>query len=343
MPRKTFIYEGRRYDVRARTQEELYEKIAQKKLDLKERRIKADNISVQDYYQEWYRTFKEPYIKENTQMMYRTASHCVIRYIGKMKMHVVTAGDIQRMITAEYSAGKSKSHIDKLFVVLRQIFSQAYIDKRIPENPMLSIKPPKMQENPGRAVTEEERSAILHVAKTHRYGRWIRVMLYLGLRPIETAGIQGRDIDLDSNIIHIRGTKSKKADRYIPIPEIIRDDLAGFRDNEYIFTTKAGNPPDRDRRDDWWNAFKRDLDLYMGAETFRNKIVKSVVAEDLTAYCLRHTFGTDAQAAGVPIDVLADLMGHEKIETTRRYYIHDNIASKRRAAELLESYRNAKK
>lgn len=30
----------------------------------------------------------------------------------------------------------------------------------------------------------------------------------------------------------------------------------------------------------------------------------------------------------VPIDVLADLMGHEKIETTRKYYISDNFESK---------------
>lgn len=35
------------------------------------------------------------------------------------------------------------------------------------------------------------------------------------------------------------------------------------------------------------------------------------------------------------IDVLADLMGHEKIETTRKYYIDDNLESKERYRKII--------
>jgi site-specific recombinase XerD len=71
---------------------------------------------------------------------------------------------------------------------------------------------------------------------------------------------------------------------------------------------------------DYWNNFKRALDIQMGAKVYRNKIVQSVVAEDLVAYCLRHTYCTDLQRAGVPINVAKYLMGHSDISVTSKIY-----------------------
>ena len=69
-------------------------------------------------------------------------------------------------------------------------------------------------------------------------------------------------------------------------------------------------------------GFKRDLDIQMGAKLERNKIIKSVVAPDLTPYCLRHTYCTDLQRAGVPINIAKELMGHADIQTTANIYTH---------------------
>ena len=51
--------------------------------------------------------------------------------------------------------------------------------------------------------------------------------------------------------------------------------------------------------------------------------------EDLSPHVLRHTFGKDLADAGTPIQVIADLMGHESLETTRRYVQpgHDDLAA----------------
>lgn len=70
----------------------------------------------------------------------------------------------------------------------------------------------------------------------------------------------------------------------------------------------------------------REVDIELGAETDifygKKRIVKSVLAEDLTLYCLRHTYCTDLEAAGVPINVAKYLMGHSSIEMTARIYTH---------------------
>ncbi len=89
-----------------------------------------------------------------------------------------------------------------------------------------------------------------------------------------------------------------------------------------MFPTQAGNRQNEDSLRRLWKGFCRDLDIYMGAEVYRNRIIKSVLAPDLSPYCLRHTFCTDLQRAGVPINVAKELMGHADIQTTANIYTH---------------------
>jgi integrase len=54
-------------------------------------------------------------------------------------------------------------------------------------------------------------------------------------------------------------------------------------------------------------------------------------------HCLRHTFGSEAAAAGVPITTIKELMGHARIETTMRY-ITVNEAQLRDAIATMHDY-----
>lgn len=342
MPRETFTFNGKRYDVTAKTEKELQRKISEKKIALEQGKIKQSNILVKDYLETWFTVFKRPYVEKDTVTMYKTKIKLINSYIGTLRVKDVTSEDIQAIITNEYEKGRSKSHLDKIMLTLRQAIQRAVIDKKINHDPTLGIQRPKLYENKRRAITDDERNAILTVAKSHRYGRWIRAMLFLGLRPSETALIQGKDIDFNKMEIHVRGTKSRAADRYIPIPNAVIDDFKGFLPNQHIFVTSQGNPLSDRRIRTWWNAFKRDVDIYMGAETYRNAIVKSKIADDLTLYCLRHTYGTDAVSAGVPIATLAELMGHEDIRTTKKYYIHTSYDSRKSAKEYFDKFYDRK-
>lgn len=336
--RKTFTFEGKRYEVSAKTEAELYEKIARKKIELEQGKVKESNILVKDYLKSWVETFKEPYVGKATMTMYNTKIKLINDYIGYLRLKDVTSTDIQRIITKEFEKGRSKSHIDKIMLTLSQAMERAVIDRKISYDPTLGITKPKLEENKRRAVTNEERQAILTVAKTHRYGRWIRVMLYMGVRPSETALLQGKDIDFERQELHVRGTKSRAADRFVPIPEPIIDDFRGYTGNAYLFTTSRGNPPSERRIRSWWEAFKRDLDIQLGATVYRNKIIESVIAKDLKLYCLRHTYGTDAVSAGVPIATLSELMGHEDIRTTKKYYIHTSYEARKSAKEYFDKF-----
>ena len=50
-----------------------------------------------------------------------------------------------------------------------------------------------------------------------------------------------------------------------------------------------------------------------------DKLNRYAQLAELTPHVLRHTFGHNLAVNGVAIQVIADLMGHESLETTRRY------------------------
>jgi integrase len=50
----------------------------------------------------------------------------------------------------------------------------------------------------------------------------------------------------------------------------------------------------------------------------------------------RHTFATTLSKAGIPIQVTADLLGHDSIEVTAKYYIDISEEEKIRAIETIQ-------
>ena len=74
----------------------------------------------------------------------------------------------------------------------------------------------------------------------------------------------------------------------------------------------------------------------MGAKVYRNKIVESMIAPDLTPYCLRHTFATDCARAGVPLETVRWLLGHADISTTANIYQHRDSTALKAGMALLD-------
>lgn len=316
--RKTFTYDGKRYSVQRKTKAELEKAIEKKKAELRDGRIKESAITFQEYAYKWLRIYKSPYVSPATDSMYHANIKTWCNSIGTVKLKHVTPEMIQSVITTQYERGASKSKTDKLILTIRQIYKQAISDRIVAYNPTTTIQKPKTAEATRCALTDAQYESILQRAKEHEYGNLILTILYLGLRPMEVSLLTVDDVT--DSYVHVRGTKSKKADRYVIRPNALKFDLQGRRSSDKIFVNKRGKPLTRDDLRHIWASFKEGTNL-----------------DGVTLYALRHTYGTRAQKAGVPIDVLADLMGHEKIETTRKYYIDDNLESKERQRQKINT------
>ena len=69
-------------------------------------------------------------------------------------------------------------------------------------------------------------------------------------------------------------------------------------------------------------------------------LTEGCFGSDLVMYDLRHTYCTDLQDAGVPINVARDLMGHSNINITIRIYTHRSEETLNRARELINNHQS---
>lgn len=334
--RKTARLNGKQYVARGKTELEAMTKLAEKLAAAKrgEEAI-SGSMTVNAWYKQWKATYKDPKgLTAKSLGMYDEKYNGYIRpAIGRMKLKDVKDIHLQRILNSQ--AGKSASHVKKLRMVMQEMFKRARQSRLIIYDPAELLELPKASNVKRRSITDEERAAILTVAKTSRSGLWILTLLYTGMRPGETAALTWKDIDFKKNEIHvhaakesgaktIKGPKTDSGVRDIPIHSALRPLLLAARKkpNMPVFPTGAGNFQNENSLRRLWTGFKRELDIYMGAETYRNQIIQSVVADDLVPYCLRHTFCTDLQKAGVPLNVAKELMGHSDIQMTANIYTH---------------------
>lgn len=338
--RKTARFNGKRYEATGKTELEAMTKLAEKLAAAKRgEEVVGGSMTVNAWYKQWKELYKEPKgLTAKSMGMYDEKFNKYIKpKIGSMKLRDVKDVHLQRILNGQ--AGKSASHVKKLRMVMQEMFKRARQSRLIVYDPAELLELPATTERKRRSITEAERAAILAVAETHRAGLWILTLLYTGMRPGETVALNWADVDFENNEIHvhaakesgsttIKGPKTAAGVRDIPIHANLLPKLLAAKGKAFapIFQTKAGIRHNENSLRRMWTGFLRQLDIYMGAEMYRNQIVLSVVADDLTPYCLRHTFCTDLQKAGVPLNVAKELMGHADIQTTANIYTHkDNV------------------
>lgn len=156
-------------------------------------------------------------------------------------------------------------------------------------------------------------------------------------------------LDFESGILTVGKSKTEAGTgRKIPIPPqlksaLIKHKLKGQND-KWVFVRYKNHqlPLDENAFYHAWHNFCREMDIANGATVYRNQITKSTLAPDLEPYLLRHTFCTDCQAAGVPLNVAKELMGHSDISVTAKIYTHmvDEVFEQNR--KRLAEYANQK-
>lgn len=348
--RKTARYNGKKYEATGKTELEAMTKLSEKLAAAKRgEEIIGGSMTVNAWYSQWLNTYKRHVgLTPKSLGMYDEKYNGYIKpRIGSMRLKDVRDVHLQRILNEQ--AGKSESHIKKLRLVMKEMFRRARQSRIILYDPAELLQIPAYTKGSRRSVTEEEREAILKTAEHHRSGLWILTLLYTGMRPGETAALNWSDVDFERNEIHIhaakesgsseiKGPKTASGVRDIPIHSALVGKLKAAQGmpDDPVFKTGAGNRHNEASMRRLWTGFKRDLDICMGAELKRNKIVRSVVAADLTPYCLRHTFCTDLQKAGVPLNVAKELMGHSDISITANIYTHKDSKTMHQNMALLD-------
>lgn len=335
--RKSFTFEGKRYFVKGRTEEEAIIKRAEKKKELESGRVViASSMTVADWAYRAVDTYKTRQ-KEITKKKYvGNMRHNILGQIGTMPLKSVKPIHCQEVLNMQ--AGKSKAQIAEVCQTLKFIFGKAYENGLIATNPAEHIIKPIGTKTYRRTITENERTHLLKVADNDPRFTLFLLMLYCGCRPSEAMEAQGRDISkMDGYpVLHIRGTKTARADRYVPIPNEFYQKIKKTEPFSYIAPNAAGRKHNESSYKRVCANLRREMNISMGCRVYRNQLIPPLaLADDFVPYDLRHTYCTDLQKKGVDIRTAQYLMGHADIKMTANIYTHADNSTVISAAKLL--------
>lgn len=321
--RDTFVYNGKRYDVKAHTKKELRQK-------MEARRAKAmqtePEVSTNMTVRAWGELAIERYKtnqKEVTRKKYLArVRHCIFDKIGGMALADVKPMHCQMVLNQQ--AGKSKTQINEVHNAMRFIFEMAAVNGLIRSNPADHLQKPAGTHHQRRALTDAEREVIQRVIPKKRKYLLFRLMLDCGLRPSEAAECRGMDVSVRDGVplLHVRGSKTAFSERFVPLPKDLYEEVKNIPQTAYIASYEGNGKITEANRWRVWQSFRRDLNIELGAKMYRNQLQEDLVAPDLVPYCLRHDYCTRLAKAGIDLRTAQRLMGHSDISMTANIYTH---------------------
>ena len=164
----------------------------------------------------------------------------------------------------------------------------------------------KKTDSTDKFFTPEELEIALSCVDEFPLGYTFKILLYTGMRIGELLGQRTEDIDLENRVMHVRGTKTLNADRYVPIHRDIEPIIRERMNQSHLILNAAGKPMD-----------------YAGyVRNFYDKFKKRSGIEH-TPHALRHTFISLMDSCGTNPIVLKRIVGHSNSDMTE-HYTHKN-------------------
>lgn len=228
----------------------------------------------------------------------------------------VTSHDLHDWIRHMQTVQKlAPSTINKRIAAVKTYWHFLIQTKRVQLNPTQPIRVKRVSalwQTP-RWLSRKEQSKFLHQVKKEK-NPWkrarnlamIQMMLQAGLRISEVSSLDLEDIDQTRKTIIVRSGKGGKSRIALMNPDLARalEEWIALRGEEPgpLFLSERNTRLTR-----------------QGVHHLVRKYLDEVGLVHASAHSLRHSFCRNLIDAGQPLQVVAQLAGHESLETTRRY------------------------
>ena len=290
--------------------------------------LSEGNITFEEYANHWFDINCS--IKEQaTQNSIKNRIRHINKYIGKIKLKNLKPFNIQEIVTQMVKEGYTDI-TKRTLAECKRILNDAVNNDIIQKNVANGITCPKFPKNERKPLSSDEDRKVYNLALNHKYGLFILVLRYCGLRPEEAVALTINDVDFNSNKLIVnkavslaknqpttKPTKNLK-NRKIPIPSFLipmlkqRIDYCNENQIIYIFTKETDNLSRLTK-----TALRTHLDTFLNELNGNsdNKITFSY-------YQLRHSYCTMLYYAGIKIKKAQELMGHSSAKLVYDIYTH---------------------
>jgi len=200
----------------------------------------------------------------------------------------------------------SAATINRRIAVVASFFNRAIDDDDIPvkTNPAGRLKRPSIDNDHRTGLATSEAAQLLRTARSwpdRTEGTLVMALLLLGLRISEAVTLTSDDVIRDGGYVKITPKRKGKNGRKILIVD--EPELATRLEQ------LAENGP----------LVFPEVDRFAGARIIAKLGKAAALKQPLFPHLLRHTYVTELLRAGLDIETVRELAGHESIETTQRY------------------------
>ncbi len=276
-----------------------------------------------DYLKSYYETFKQKQEQNTIINRDRIIENHILPAFGMKRIDRIRTMDIQKWFN---TLGKtySKETILKIKNTMNPVFDAAVEDDIITKNPMASrrIEITGKDTVHHRAIPKEKMDSIKPEIFMLPWKERVMagLLCYTGMRFEEILGARWEDIcdgwiTVKRAVVHpkrnqpeVKKPKTKTSERRIPLHKDLVLLLGHEYKHGYLLAT------DKDP--------KRETPLsYTEARRVFDKIRTRFNLKGYSAHDFRDTCATEWRENGIPLDVIARLLGHSKTDTTERRYV----------------------
>lgn len=224
--------------------------------------------------------------------------------------------------TKEKPRPRTNATVNRELALLSKVLSLAIDAGHIKENPSKRVKKLKEDNERIRFLSSDEEARLLAELKGNELINVIVVFaLNTGMKQGEIFSLRWNEIDWSRNLIHVIQTKTSK-NRVVPINDAARDVLRFQQRKQAKKASELVFPSPR--------TSVRLVKLHKGFV----KACEEAGVLDFHFHDLRHTFASRLAESGADAFTIAELLGHSKLEMTKRY-THVTDSRKRDAVAAL--------
>lgn len=233
----------------------------------------------------------------------------------KVPTRRVTVYHLRSYLAAE----KERGIADRTLEGYREIFS-AYFnwlqrESLIEKNPTVNLGAIKVAKKEKKTYSEIDLEKLNHNCKSIRDRAIINFLSSTGCRISEMIELNRNDVriqDLEC-VVHGKGNKERT---------VYLSPVAGMLLDQYLRTRTDDDPA-------LFINKRRERLMQNGVRVMLKKLAKAAGVDHVHPHKFRRTLATDLSRHGMPIQEVASILGHEKLDTTMKYVIlnKDDIRS----------------
>ena len=248
---------------------------------------------------------------EATIERYRYILSRVLGFINKPTKDI-TEGDLNEFLeTYKRLRCVSNSTLEGTRLCISSFFTWLHERGYIKKNPSKGVDPIKVPKAIKRAYSDEELEKIKQHCFTLRDKAIVEFLYTTGVRISELTALNREDIRVDEKAIIVYGKGAKEREVYMT-------DVSCMYLSEYL----------RQRKDESEALFVSNKAPYhrlspSGVRSMLKKLGETARIEKVHPHRFRTTCATNLLRKGMPIEEVSQILGHEKLDTTRLYALVD--------------------